>query len=159
MLTLPKPTSDTPDLDRLRDLLLALPAEARPRWGRMNAAQMLAHCDAFHRLCLGEVRVGLPVRLLARAIGPLFLRRFLRKSPREAPRNLRTLEPLRQADGVTPDFDAVRARLREGVAALQALEDGHRHPLYGPMASTSVRDLARHHMAHHANQFGVLGEE
>ena len=156
MLELPKPTSDTPSLDAMRDAFRSLTPTAAPRWGRMNAAQMTRHCRVFVELCLGRVRVGWLVRVLARALGPMMLRRMMRKSPTEAPKNLTTLAPLRAADGEKLDLDVERDALFAALDDLTAAPDPMQHPLYGAMPRGSVEALVRHHTAHHVNQFGLL---
>ena len=40
---------------------------------------------------------------------------------------------------------------------LEELPDSHQHPLYGRMRKQDVIALVRHHTAHHANQFALLG--
>ena len=45
------------------------------------------------------------------------------------------------------DLDAARAALLGSIDEIAAVEDGHRHPLYGPMRAVDVRNLARHHLA------------
>lgn len=156
MKDLPAPTPDTPTLAGLRAALGRLAADARPRWGRMDAPQMLRHCRVFAELCLGRVRVGLPVRALARLFGPLFLRRLLRRSPRQAPREMTTLPVLRAQADLALDADEERRRLDATLAEVEALAGTCRHPLYGAMRAVDVETLVRHHTAHHANQFGLL---
>ncbi|MEM6572017.1 MAG: hypothetical protein AAF957_26615, partial [Planctomycetota bacterium] len=81
MLTLPAPTDDTPTLAELAAALDHLQADTTPRWGKMNAPQMVRHSARFTDLYLGRIPVALPIRLLARLIGPIFLRKVLRGSP------------------------------------------------------------------------------
>jgi hypothetical protein len=117
---------------------------------------MARHCHTFAELCLGRVQVGLPVRVLARLFGPLFLRRLLARPVAAAPKNLTTLPVLRARPGDALDFDDERHRLLAALDDIGALAGVHRHPLYGPMRATDVQSLVRHHTAHHANQFGLL---
>ncbi|MGE3172521.1 MAG: DUF1569 domain-containing protein [Planctomycetota bacterium] len=157
MQDLPAPTADTPSLAALAERLRVLPADRAPRWGRMNAAQMLRHCRVFCELCLGRVPVAPPVRWLARLLGPWFLRRLLRKPPTQAPKNLGTLPALRARPDRPLDAEAERRALLAALDEIAALQGRHRHPLYGAMRAEDVQTLVRHHTAHHANQFGLLG--
>ncbi len=155
-MKLPIPPPDTPDLDQLRNLFQGMPGDRAPTWGKMNAGQMLEHCHRFNELCLGRVKVSLPIRWIARLIGPMFLRKLLPKSPKDGPKNLRTLEPIRVDSMDAVDVESARARLLASIDALLALPaTGHRHPLYGPMDAAQVHGLAAHHMGHHAHQFGL----
>lgn len=157
MLRLPAPT-DTPELADIARRLELLTTDHARRWGRMTAAQMTRHCRTFVELCLGRVRTGLAVRLLARALGPWFLRRMLRRSPQLAPKNLGTLPVLRTGDADGLDLDEERASLLRTFEELRAAPDPLRHPLYGTMRRDDVIGLVRHHTAHHLNQFGLLDD-
>ena len=155
MRDLPDPSPDTPTLGELRASFDRLEPTSKPRWGRMDAPQMLLHCRTFVDLCLGRVKVGLPVRLLAGLLGPMFLRRLVVKSPKQAPKDLTTLKPLRTSEADV-DLDEARAELAARFDELDALPNEHRHPLYGRMRKQDVIAVVRHHTAHHANQFGLL---
>lgn len=154
-MKLPTPPPGTPDLQQLRSLFQEMPADRTPSWGKMNAGQMLEHCQRFNELCLGKVKVALPIRWIARLIGPMFLRKLLARSPKDGPKNLRTLEPIR-VDTRDVEVEPARAQLIASIDALRALPaTGHRHPLYGAMDAEHVHVLAAHHMGHHAHQFGL----
>lgn len=129
----------------------SLSPDRSPAWGKMSVGQMLEHCARFNELCLGRIRPGWPIRLLARCLGPLFLRKLMGKSATEGPRELATLPQIRVVDPV--DFAAAQARLQDAILGLRDLPAGHRHPLYGMMSGDDVRTLARYHMGHHAHQF------
>lgn len=123
----------------------------------MTPAQMTRHCRVFIDLCMGRVAVSGIVRVLARMLGPIFLRRLLAKPPTQSPKNLKTLSPLRMDDpGLS--LASERERLFAAFDELEALAGEHRHPLYGRMRKQDVIALARHHTAHHALQFGLLRE-
>ena len=154
-MELPEPAADVPTLDRLEELLKQLGPDSAPRWGVMGPAEMVAHCVAFVDLCLGRTRVSWPLRVLARLLGPRFLRRLLSRSVEEAPREVSTLRSLRMA-GSGGELAAALGALAERWQALRSLPAEHRHPLYGPMRQEDVHALVRHHTAHHANQFGLL---
>ncbi|MEM9381254.1 MAG: DUF1569 domain-containing protein [Planctomycetota bacterium] len=159
MLTLPAPTEDTPTLADLAAALDRLDAGTTPRWGKMDAPQMVRHSARFADLYLGRIPVSLPIRLVARMIGPMFLRKVLRGSPTATPKNLGTLPAIRSVPDQEIDFAAEVAELRarfDEVAALDGVVD---HPMYGKMEAESCRSLVRHHTAHHFNQFGLLGAD
>jgi hypothetical protein len=157
MLRLPEPP-DTPSFAALEGHFARLAPGQAPRWGRMTAAQMTRHCRLFAELCLGRVATPLPLRVVARLVGPWFLRRLLSRSPRRTPKNLRTLAPLRATTGENSDLDDERRRLATVFAELANAPDPMRHPLYGAMPRDSVQALVRHHTAHHLNQFGLLDD-
>jgi len=148
---------DTPTLVQLARAFAPLTDQTKAQWGLMQPAQMVRHCRVFVDLCLGRVPIAWPVRVLARMLGPIFLRRMLAKSPTKAPKNLTTLKPLRMSDsGLSLVFE--RDRLMAALAELETLPAEHHHPLYGRMRKQDVIALIRHHTAHHATQFGLLHE-
>jgi hypothetical protein len=154
---LPDPTADTPSLAALRVAFSSLTPASQPRWGRMQAAQMVRHCRVFVDLCLGRVNIAWPIRALARCFGPMFLRRMLAQSPTVAPKNLTTLKPLRiSAEQLS--LAAELQGLQQVLDELQACCDPHQHPLYGRMRKQDVIAVVRHHTAHHANQFAFLAD-
>ena len=157
MLRLPLPTEDTPTLAELDAALGGLRADTAPAWGTMNAVQMVRHNARFIDLYLGRIAVGVPVRWIARAVGPMFLKRVIKGSPFETPRNLRTLGQIRSAPDLEADLDAEIAALRAQLAEMADLAGVVDHPLYGRAEAESCRTLVRHHLAHHLHQFGLLG--
>ena len=156
MKRLPEPAPDTPTLDQLREVFLSAQSDTAARWGKMDCTQMTKHCRDFVDLYLGRVHVSLPVRLIARMMGPLFLARTIRKSPTETPKNLSTLPGLRAAADHELDFAEERRGLLAALAEVEALSGVQAHPLYGQVAAEDMIALVRHHTAHHANQFGLL---
>lgn len=156
MLRLPAPAPDTPTLSELRAAIETARADTPGRWGKMTCTQMLRHCRRFAELYLGRVSVPLPVRLLARAFGPWFLRRTITRSPTQTPRNMKTLGAIRETGSDDPSFEREREDLLTVLEEVAKLEGTHPHPLYGEMQAEDMIALVRHHTAHHANQFGLL---
>ncbi len=157
MLKLPPPTADTPTLDELLAAMDSLASDQAPRWGTMDAAAMLEHCASFVDLYLGRVRVGQPVRMIARLIGPIFLRKVMAKSPTATPKNLRTLSEIKTKAGGAVDLGPAKERLRAGLEEVRVMDGVQAHVLYGASEAESLRSLVRHHTAHHFHQFGLLG--
>jgi hypothetical protein len=156
MLKLPPPTDDTPSVDDLLTAMDSLAAEQVPRWGTMDSGAMLEHCSSFVDLYLGKVRVGRGVRMIARLIGPMFLKRVIAKSPTATPKNLRTLSEIKTEAGGAADLGPAKERLRAGLEEVRAMDGVQTHVLYGASEAESLRSLVRHHTAHHFHQFGLL---
>ncbi len=156
MKPLPQAHPDTPTLSTLEALVRKLDAAQTPQFGTMNAAQMLQHCTAFHRLYLGESKVSMPLRWIARLLGPLFLRKAVVTSPTPTPRNLRTLDVLRPDPEAAAEFEAHREAYLETLLRVHDLKGPQRHVLYGETRAEDLQVLVRHHAAHHAHQFGLL---
>lgn len=132
-------------LDSLR------PDSAR-QWGKMDAAQMLAHCQQPLRVALGD----LPLK--RSLIGLLF--------GRMAKKKLLDPAPWKQGMPTAPefkitnprDFAKEKAALRElvvrfGKGGPGALTKAP-HPFFGPLTTDEWQALQARHLDHHLRQFG-----
>lgn len=135
----------------LRDRLGRLTADAQAQWGRMNAAQMLAHCVASMKMPTGEVPL--------KAGFMSFLGRLLKKSvlgekpfARNAPTDKAFLVSNER------DFQVELSHLLESIQTLSqgpAVITVHTHPFFGPMTDEDWGVLLFKHLDHHFRQFGV----
>lgn len=130
----------------------ALRHDSARQWGKMDVAQMLAHCQQPLRVALGE----LPLRrgLLAILFGRLAKRMLL--SPK----------PWKNGMATAPEFQVTDARdFAKEKAALHALVDRfgrggpagltkQPHPFFGPLSVDEWQALQWRHLDHHLRQFG-----
>ena len=132
-----------------------LKPESERRWGKMTAAQMLAHCSVSMQWAVGEVvpeQRALPARLLGRLVKPLVFRN-------EAPlrKNAPTAKSLLVADG--RDWAEERERLLglidKFAAGGAAGCTKHPHSFFGKMTPEEWAILLYKHLDHHLRQFGV----
>lgn len=128
----------------------ALTADARPRWGRMNAGQMLVHCDGHLRHSLGEhlTPVNKPIRFFPLNLLIIYVL--------PTPKGLPTMNELR--DPVSGDFEGERRRLKESLEKLGALPPATKMPVhaaFGKIGHHAHGKLAHDHLDHHLKQFGV----
>ncbi|MDF1839641.1 MAG: DUF1569 domain-containing protein [Planctomycetota bacterium] len=157
MKKLPTPTADTPSFDDLRVIFERLVPEGEPRWGTMDRTQMVKHCRGFIDLYQGRVRTNFVIRGLARMIGGVFLKKVLAKSPMDTPKNMGTIPAIRAKQDESLDFQNEVAQLLSGFQEIESLSGKVQHPMYGQTHAEDIQALVRHHTAHHANQFGLLG--
>ncbi|MFT4649036.1 MAG: hypothetical protein ACI9X4_002270 [Glaciecola sp.] len=157
MKKLPTPTLDTPSFDDLRRIFADLEPDGAPRWGKMDRVQMVKHCREFIDLYQGRIPTSFVFRILARMIGGVFLKKVLSKSPLEAPKDMGTIPAIRAKQGQPLEFESEVRQLLDGFSEIEALAGQVHHPLYGPTHCEDIQSLVRHHTAHHANQFGLLG--
>ncbi len=155
MNKLPEPSVETPTLAELRNYLEKLNSDSLPRWGKMDSSEMCKHCNNFISLYLGEQTVPVYIRIIARLFGGIFLKRLLKKSPTETPKNLNTLPSIRVRKEKL-DFNSERSVLLESLIKIETINGIIKHPLYGPMEAEDILSLIRHHTAHHLNQFDLL---
>jgi len=121
-------------------------------WGKMNAAQALAHCSAGMEMAMGAKN---PPRIF---IGRL-LGRFAKKSmilkEKPMPRNVGTDKRLVVSD--ERDFGVERQRLSEFIDRFGADGPGactrHPHFFLGPLTPVEWAALMYQHLDHHLRQF------
>lgn len=135
----------------LHTRVATLRADAPALWGRMNAAQMLAHCTSTMQMPTGEVKVKAGFMSL---LGRLLKKKILGDQP------FRHGAPTDKAFVVadTREFEVEKARfldmfqtLTHGTSVITA----HTHPFFGPMTDEDWGVLLFKHLDHHLRQFGV----
>jgi hypothetical protein len=139
-------------LDKLRP-------DMKPRWGRMNASQMLAHLGDSMRMALGEMSVtrrnfhfGIPLRyppLKQMVVYGLLAGIPFPKGAPAAPEII-----ARSAE----DWEAEREALRALVQRAQATPEDYQwaeHFIFGPFSRDVWGKLGYKHFDHHLRQFGV----
>jgi Protein of unknown function (DUF1569) len=123
------------------------------QWGKMDVAQMLAHCATTMDMASG--RLNTPRIFIGRLIGSVARPIFTNEKPFS--KNSPTDKKLRIAD--PRDFARERERLKQNVLEFhrggEAKCTRHPHPFFGRL---SPQDWARgmyKHLDHHLRQFGV----
>lgn len=139
-------------VDEVKARIARLRPESARQWGRMDAAQMLAHCTAGFAMARGEVAP--PRVLLGRLLGPVARRSLIVRG-----------EPMRRNSLTTPrmvvddarDFVVERERLVSVIGRFVA--EGppgcttHPHMFFGPLTPTEWAALMYQHVDHHLRQF------
>jgi len=142
-----------PDNADLIQRLQRLRPETKAQWGKMDAAQMLAHCHVALGVATGEARIR------RRLMGVLFGKLAKKKLAGPAPfgRNLPTAPEFVMRGA--RDFALERGRVLDLVQRLgQRGPEGlirEPHPFFGPMTSAEWDTLLWKHLDHHLRQFGV----
>ena len=137
----------------LLERLEKLTPGAQPEWGKMNAAQMLAHCAAALKTSTGELTLS-PLALPLRMIGPLLKKSVLSEKPyrKNSPTAKEFLMTGKKNFEVEKkNFIKAFQKLAEGPQVVKVLK----HPLFGKM---SAEEWGRHmykHTDYHFNQFGI----
>lgn len=130
-----------------------LNSNIQPQWGRMDVAQMLAHCSSFQDIAMGN---SFPPRswlgrLVGRFAKPIFY------NDKQVPRNMSTIPIILITD--KKEFEAEREKLKQKIIAFQ--NDGpekcttHPHPFFGKFSSEEWGKGIYKHLDHHLKQFGV----
>ena len=127
--------------------------DQRPSWGKMNAAQMMAHCAE-----VTEVFTGKPLRnspWIIRFMGPLIKKMVLNDRPYN--HNTKTHPQYLVAD--ERQFTREKQRLLDTLGQFRQMsEQEHletRHALFGKLTKAQKTQAVLKHLDHHLNQFGV----
>ncbi|HEX7615308.1 MAG TPA: DUF1569 domain-containing protein [Thermoanaerobaculia bacterium] len=139
------------DRQQILDRLGKLQAGATRQWGKMDSAQMLAHCAAALEVGVGD-RV-LPHRLIGKIFGPFVKSSLLGEKPFS--KNSPTDPTFVVSD--TRDFVKEKARLvalvnRFGDAG-PSTADGRMHSFFGRLKGDEWGVMMHKHLDHHLRQF------
>jgi hypothetical protein len=123
------------------------------QWGKMDVAQMMAHCSNAMELACGKLAVKRS--LIGRLIGPRV--RHMLTDDKDFPRNSPTAKELKIADA--RDFTREQARLKDLVRQFHSAGEANctrnPHPFFGPLTPTEWSSGMYKHLDHHLKQFGV----
>jgi len=140
--------------DEIQQRFAGLQRDQARQWGKMSAAQMLAHCSKGLEMAAGEIRP--PRALIGRIIGGLIKRAAL-GDDKPMHRNSPTSKELVVDNDC--DFAAEKARLSSFIdrfaAAGPAGCTSHPHAFFGPLNPDEWGILMYKHLDHHLRQFGA----
>jgi len=141
-------------VQEVKDRLRTVRPDSARQWGRMNAAQAMAHLANSMEMAVGDLRP--PRVLIGRIFGPL-VRRVALGNDRPMERNSPTAPALLITD--ERDLDAERQRL---VTLIDRFHAGgparcttHPHAFFGALSPEQWAELMYKHLDHHLRQFGA----
>ncbi len=127
--------------------------ETKPQWGKMNAAQMMAHCAEIQEVMNGKELKNTP--FFVKMLGGVIRKMVTNQTP--YPRNSRTHPQYIVADA--RDFAREKARFIAALDTMIALgpEKASQipHTFFGPMTAEEKGWSMYKHHDHHLQQFGV----
>ena len=145
--------SETTDYKNIVARFNTLTAESQAKWGKMNVAQMMAHCSNALESALGDTAIH--SNFLLRLIGPLFKRILY------GPKPFRKELPTAKGFIVTQscDFDSEKNRLMKLLQRFYEDQGGHigskKHPLFGKLTKEQWSMGTYKHLDHHLQQFSA----
>lgn len=144
----PKTTAE--NLKRLENLS----AETTPKWGKMNAPQMLAHLNVAYNMALDE---NTPItRGFKRFIISLLAKNMV-VGEKPYPKNGRTAPVFVIAD--QRDFEKEKAKLVSFINDVSqkgaAHFEGKESQSFGTLTANEWSNLFQKHLNHHFEQFGI----
>ena len=146
---------DSTMVGQVKSRLSNLEPQTERRWGKMTAAQMLAHCSVSMQWAVGEVvpeSGTASARLLGRLVKPMVFRNDdpLRK-------NSPTAKSLIVADvrDLTEERSRLSGLIERFAAGGTAACTKNPHPFFGALTPEQWAILMYKHLDHHLRQFGV----
>lgn len=139
------------DADEMKARILKISPDAQKQWGKMDVAQMLAHCGNGLEMAIGIIN---PKRVfIGRLIGGMLKGKYTDEKPFD--KNSPTSVEIRVAD--PRDFDKEKARL---LTLLKQFSDNkkatsHPHPFFGELGPDEWSRGMYKHLDHHLRQFGA----
>lgn len=131
-----------------------LTPQTQPQWGKMNVAQMLAHCNVAYEFVYTDKHPK------PKGLKKFFIKLFAKNlvvGPKPYKKNMRTAPEFLITD--ERSFQTEKDRLIEYIKKTQELgpayfdsKDSH---AFGPLTTTEWNTLFSKHLDHHLKQFGV----
>jgi hypothetical protein len=141
-------------VDDVKQRMTQLRPDSQRLWGKMNAAQAIAHCTAGLELALGDRRP--PRLLIGRILGPMIKPKAFREDE-PMRRNSPTVQGLVVRD--ERDLDTERQRLCKMIDRFAAAGPqgctAHPHSFFGRLTPEEWSMWMYKHLDHHLQQFGV----
>lgn len=140
-------------------LFNSLKAEAAPKWGKMNAQQMIEHVATVYVISTGKIKAELatPVEHLPKYMDFLYSDKQFRENTK-APETMLGEEPapLRYAT-----MDEAKQKLAKTIAYFEnyfTANEGIKtmHPVFGELNYAEWVLMHYKHVTHHLRQFGLL---
>lgn len=145
---------DLNDSQELISRVGALTPETTPLWGKMNVAQMLAHCNVAYDMTYTDKypKPGGFKKFMIK----LFAKNLV-VGPKPYKKNLRTAPEFLITD--ERDFKREKKLLIENIEKTQKMGAAHFHNkeshAFGPLTEKEWNTLFYKHLDHHLQQFGV----
>lgn len=142
------------DYKEIRKRIENLTANNQRQWGKMNIAQMLAHCSIGFELVIGKLPFEDKSNFFLRTIAKKMVLHLIRKG--DFWKNQRTFS-IYKIKG-EKEFETEKARLLENVDSFYKLnvkEEIGRHPYFGELSKMDWGVLQYVHTNHHLTQFSA----
>lgn len=138
---------DKEHYEDLKNRAQRITKDQQPLWGKMNAAQMFAHCAEVQEVMNGK-SIDMPwyMKLFSGFVKKMVTNtKPYKKELPTAPQYVTT--------GEEHDFDAEKARFLEAITIFYERKDEKPHPYFGSMTDTERGWAMYKHHDHHLQQF------
>jgi hypothetical protein len=140
-------------LDEVVSRIDKLQPASQRLWGKMDAAQMMAHCSISMDIASG--RLNPPRIFIGRFLGPFVKSIYTNDKPFE--KNGPTAKELVVADqrDFAREREQLKMKIRQFHEGGEARCTRHPHPFFGPLTTHAWSRGMYKHLDHHLRQFGV----
>src|SRR5438270_2930513 len=140
-------------VDEMISRIDKLNAASQRQWGKMDVAQMMAHCSGSFDMASG--RLNLPRILIGRLLGPLVKPIYTNEKPLS--KNSPTDKKLVIADrrDFLSEQEQLKLKLRQFHQGGEAQCTRHPHPFFGALTAQQWSRGMYKHLDHHLRQFGA----
>lgn len=140
--------------EQVIDRINCLNVTSQGNWGRMNVAQMLAHCNVTYEM-MYENNHPKPNAFLKFILKMLVKNKVVTETP--YPKNGKTAPAFIITD--SKDFEKEKIRLINYITKTQELGESHfdnkESHSFGTLSKSEWNNMFYKHLNHHLNQFGV----
>ena len=146
------------EIDKLISAVKKLTPKTKPKWGKMNATQMVWHCKKF--IIFYQNEKNYPPNLRTKTLGYMhmfFLRYIIKWDYDKYPKNTPTLkffDPERAKDVDLED------EKKELIKRLKMVNEYNQefivNTMHGKVTRDTFKEVVRGHTSFHLKQFGVL---
>ena len=146
------------EIDKLISAVKKLTPKTKPKWGKMNATQMVWHCKKF--IIFYQNEKNYPPNLRTKTLGYMhmfFLRHIIKWDYDKYPKNTPTLkffDPERAKDVDLED------EKKELIKRLKMVNEYNQefivNTMHGKVTRDTFKEVVKGHTSFHLKQFGVL---
>ena len=141
---------DTTGKQEIIDRINKLTPQSQRQWGKMDAGQMLAHCQMPLGVAIGKHK--LKRNFFLSLIGPLFKKQLYNDKPFK--RSLPTDKSFIMTDA--KDFEKEKEGLLQMIDSFsESTMSDEPHPFFGKLTKEEWSKGTWKHLDHHLQQFGV----
>ena len=146
------------EIDKLISAIKKLTPETKPKWGKMNATQMVWHCKKF--IIFYQNEKNYPPNLRTKTLGKMhmfFLRHILKWDYDKYPKNTPTLKFFDPAKAKDVDLEDEKKELIKRLKMVNEYDQEFLvNTMHGKVKRDTFKEVVRGHTSFHLKQFGVL---
>ena len=146
------------EIDKLISAIKKLTPEKKPKWGKMNATQMVWHCKKF--IIFYQNEKNYPPNLRTKTLGYMhmfFLKHVIKWDYDKYPKNTPTLKFFDPAKAKDVDLEDEKKEL---IKRLKMVNEYNQefivNTMHGKVTRDTFKEVVRGHTSFHLKQFGVL---